>query len=251
MHLIDAIVKGLLLGLFMAVSVGPTLFAVIKYSVNHSYKAGIAFILGVSISDIMYVTIANVAAAWLEMLNEHERTIAYAGAGILIIMGLIGLFDKYKPKRPSTGPSTISGAHYFRIWSSGFLINTINPGVIITWLAAVTATANTSNIYRFVLFGCCLGLILSIDVCKVFLADSIRRKLTLRRILYLHRFSAACILSIGVALMISTAFNIQFKAHNKEKEITHNKIQYQARETWQKLSNFAASCLTRYATNAG
>jgi threonine/homoserine/homoserine lactone efflux protein len=65
MHLFDAVLKGLLLGLFMAISVGPTLFAVIKYSLNHSYKAGIAFILGVSLSDIMYVTIANVAAYWL------------------------------------------------------------------------------------------------------------------------------------------------------------------------------------------
>lgn len=224
MHLIDAIVKGLLLGLFMAISVGPTLFAVIKYSVNHSYKAGLAFILGVSLSDIMYVTIANVAASWLEVLNEHERIIAYVGAALLIGMGLMGLFDKYKPKRPSSSPPTISGAHYFRIWSSGFLINTINPGVVITWLAAVTATANTSSLYRLILFGCCLGLILSVDICKVFLADAIRRKLTLRRILYLHRISAACIFAIGIALLLSTAFNIQFKKPG-EKEMTYRQIQ--------------------------
>ncbi|MBN9484898.1 MAG: hypothetical protein BGO70_05740 [Bacteroidetes bacterium 43-93] len=228
MHLIDAIVKGLLLGLFMAISVGPTLFAVIRYSMNHSYKAGIAFILGVSLSDIMYVTVANVAANWLELLNEHKRTIAYGGAVLLIGMGLLGLFDKYKPKRPSTMNVTISGAHYFRIWLSGFLINTINPGVIITWLAAVTATANTSTLYRLVLFGCCLGLILTVDFCKVFLADSIRRKLTLRRILYLHRFSAACIFAIGLALLISTAFNIQFKKKGEEDILGYNQNQITA-----------------------
>lgn len=216
MHLLDAVIKGLLLGLFMAISVGPTLFAVIRYSMNHSYKAGVAFILGVSLSDIMYVTIANVAAQWLEVMNEHKTTVAYAGAALLIIMGAYGLLDKYKPKRPSTTPMNISGGHYLRIWLSGFLINTINPGVVITWLAAVTATTGTSNWYRFILFSCCLGLILSVDFCKVFLADAIRRKLTLRRILYLHRISAGCIFAIGIALLISTAFHIQFKKKGED-----------------------------------
>jgi threonine/homoserine/homoserine lactone efflux protein len=193
---------------------------------NHSYKAGIAFVLGVSLSDIMYVTIANVAAQWLEVLNEHKTIIAYAGAILLIIMGGVGLFGKYKPKRPSTAGETITGGHYFRIWLSGFLINTINPGVIITWLAAVTATANTSSFYRFVLFGCCLGLILSVDFFKVFLADSIRRKLTLRRILYLHRISAGCIFAIGLALLLSTAFGIQFTKDNEEVSISYKQIEY-------------------------
>lgn len=219
MHLIDAVIKGILMGLFMAVSVGPTLFAVIRYSIHHSYKSGLAFVLGVSMSDIMYVTIANVAASWLDVLNEYERYIAFGGAVMLIIIGAIGLFRKYKPKRPSNKPLPVSGGHYFKIWFSGFIINTLNPGVIVTWLAAVTATANTSMLYRIVLFGVCLVLILSIDFLKVFLADSIRRKLTLRRIMYLQKFSAACIFTIGMALLISTAFNVQFK----KKEEAYNK----------------------------
>lgn len=223
MHLIDAVVKGILMGLFMAVSVGPTLFAVIRYSLHHSYKSGLAFVLGVSLSDIMYVTVANVAASWLEVLNEYERYIAFGGAVVLIIIGAIGLLKKYKPKRPSNKPLPVGGGHYFKIWLSGFLINTLNPGVIVTWLAAVTATANTSMLYRIVLFGVCLVLILSVDFLKVFLADSIRRKLTLRRIMYLQKFSAACIFTIGVALLISTAFNVQFKKEEGGNDHLHNK----------------------------
>lgn len=210
MHFVDAIIKGLAIGLFMAISVGPTLFAVIKYSLNHSYRAGLAFILGVSFSDIMYVTIANVAASWLEELNEHRRYIAYGGAIVLIIVGLMGVFGKHKPPKSSETKITISNAKYFRIWSSGFLINTINPGVIITWLAAVTASADQGTLYRIVLFGTCLGLILVIDVAKVFLADTIRRKLTAKRIMFLQKFSAVCILAIGVALFLGTAFNLKF-----------------------------------------
>lgn len=221
MHLLDAALKGLLLGLFMSISVGPTLFAVIKYSLNHSYKAGLAFIAGVSLSDVMYVTIANVAANWLEMMNDHKRLIAYIGAGILIVVGLIGVLGKHKPPKPNDTKVTISNAHLFRIWTSGFLINTINPGVIITWLAAVTATANTTSFYRIILFGCCLGLILLVDVSKVFLADSIRRRLTIKRIMLLQKISAICILVIGVALLVSTAFNIHFKKPGEESAYQH------------------------------
>lgn len=224
-HILDAVVKGILYGLFMAISVGPTLFAILKYSLNHSYKTGMAFVLGVSLSDALYVTLANVAASWLEFLQGFEKEIAYGGAAVLIVIGLSSLLRKYKPKRPSTTPAIITGGHYFRIWLSGFLINTINPGVIITWLALVTTSVNTPVFYRIVLFGTCLGLILSIDFLKVFLADVIRRSLTVRRIFYLQRFSAICILLIGIILLVSTAFNIQFKK-NDEKKSTYNHFQY-------------------------
>jgi threonine/homoserine/homoserine lactone efflux protein len=208
MQLWDALLKGITLGLFMAISVGPTLFAVLRYSLNHSYKAGIAFILGVSISDILYVILANVAASWLEVLHDYARPIAYGGAALLIIVGLAGLVSKYKPVRPSTTRFAIGTSGYFKIWASGFLINTINPAVIIIWLGTVTATANTTTWYRIVMFGVCLGLVLAVDVAKVFLADAIRRKLTLRRIMYLQKTSAAIILTFGIALLTSTYFNI-------------------------------------------
>src|SRR5580698_10504601 len=101
LHIIDAIVKGILVGLFMAISVGPTLFAVIKYSLSYSYKAGLAFVLGVSVSDIMFVTLSNLAASWLENLKPYEKYIAFGGAIALMLMGIAGFFKKYKAQRPN------------------------------------------------------------------------------------------------------------------------------------------------------
>jgi threonine/homoserine/homoserine lactone efflux protein len=222
MQMIDAIVKGILVGLFMAISVGPTLFAIIKYSLNFSYKAGLAFVLGVSVSDIIYVSVANLAASWLRYLEPYEKHIAFGGAVALMTIGLIGLLKKLKPKRPSTVQLTISGGDLLKIWISGFLVNTLNPGVLITWLGAVTITANTTGFYRFILFGTALVIILGIDFSKVFLADRIKRMLTVRKVIYVQRFSAACILLIGLALFAGTIFNIQGRDKNKESEI--NKI---------------------------
>lgn len=214
MQLWDALLKGLALGLFLAISVGPTLFAILKYSLNHSYKAGIAFILGVSISDILYVTVANLAASWLEVLHTYGKEIAYGGSIILLVVGVAGLVNKYKPIRPSVAKLNISNTDYFKIWTSGFLINTINPAVIIIWLGSVSATANTSGWYRFTLFTICLTVVLGIDTCKVFLADAIRRKLTLRRIMYLQKISSGIILAFGLALLLSTYFNLHLDTHD-------------------------------------
>jgi threonine/homoserine/homoserine lactone efflux protein len=218
-HVLDAIVKGILVGLFMAISVGPTLFAVIKYSLNYSYRAGLAFVIGVSVSDIMFVTLANIAATWLEYLKPYEKYIAFGGAGALMIMGLSGFFKKQTPRRPSSEPVAVSNGQYFKIWLGGFLVNTLNPGALITWLGAVTLIANTTLLYRIVLFTTCLIIILGVDFSKVFLAEKIKRFLTIRRIVYVQRFSAICLFLIGTALLVSTLFSVQFENEHRESRI--------------------------------
>jgi len=203
----------------MAISVGPTLFAVIKYSLNYSYKAGLAFVVGVSVSDIMFVTLSNLAASWLELLKPYEKYIAFGGAAALMIMGAAGFFKHQKPQRPGSKTVTISNGHYMKIWLSGFLVNTLNPGALITWLGAVTIIANTTVLYRVVLFGTCLIIILSVDFSKVFLAEKIKRFLTLRRIVYVQKFSGICLFLIGCTLLISTIFSVQFKKADKKSRI--------------------------------
>jgi threonine/homoserine/homoserine lactone efflux protein len=213
-----ALLQGLLLGMFMAISVGPTLFAVLKYSVNHSYKAGLAFVLGVSISDILFVTIANMATPWLEWFHQYERTMKYGFSALLIGIGLYGLLKKYKPQRPKARVINISNALYAKIFFSGFAMNTFNPALILQWIAVATLMAKETNLYRIVFFAGCLGLVLGIDTLKVFLADIIRRRLTLRRTMYLNRISALFIFGFGVAILALAIFNIELKAPELKKK---------------------------------
>jgi threonine/homoserine/homoserine lactone efflux protein len=210
MNFSEAIISGLLLGLFIAISVGPTLFAVIRYSMHHSYKAGIVFILGVSFSDIMYVALANLATSWLDFLEEHQRIIGYVGSALFIGMGLVGLIRKYKPQRPKKGREMdIKTSTYFKLWGSGFLMNTLNPAALLLWVGAAIKVADYTPILRVVFFGICLGVVLSSDITKVLLADRIRSWLTLRKIMYLNRISAVCILLFGLILLAKVFFRIE------------------------------------------
>ena len=52
--MIAPILKGLLLGLILSISIGPVIFAILKQSLTNGHKAGYVFVAGVSISDISY-----------------------------------------------------------------------------------------------------------------------------------------------------------------------------------------------------
>ncbi|HOZ51395.1 MAG TPA: LysE family transporter [Chitinophagaceae bacterium] len=207
--MISAVLAGLAFGLFMAVSVGPTIFAIIKYSISYGWKAGMSFVIGVSLSDILYVALANLASGWLSNLMSHEKTIGYIGSILFFTIGLYGFFKKIKVTRNNRDMATVTSKDYWKIFSSGFFLNTFNPGVIITWITAVAAISTMNNAYRFLFFSACLGLILSLDFLKVFLAQRIRSKLTPRNIVYLNRISALCIATIGIFLFIKIVFDIK------------------------------------------
>jgi threonine/homoserine/homoserine lactone efflux protein len=217
-NIFDAIFKGVLIGLFMAISVGPTLFAVIRYSISYNHKSGMAFVLGVSVSDITFVTLSNIAAGWLALLRPYERAIGLGGGMVLMAMGLMGFFRKHAIPA-ADGTISVPRGHYFRIWLSGFLVNTLNPGAIITWLGAVTIIADTSATYRIILFATCLAIILSIDFSKVFLAKRIKKYLTHRRIGHVQKFSGICLFTIGLSIFITTFFNVQHSGGNEKNSI--------------------------------
>ena len=53
------LIKGLVLGLILSISVGPVIFAIIKQSIYNGHKAGYIFVAGVSASDISLVIACN------------------------------------------------------------------------------------------------------------------------------------------------------------------------------------------------
>lgn len=214
MSYLQAVNAGLLLGLFLAISVGPTLFAVIQHSLQHNFRAGIAFIIGVSFSDALYVNMANLATEWLDFLEGHKRTVGLVGSLLFMAMGLYGLIKKYKPKRPKRAKDiVISKGMYFKIFMSGFLMNTLNPAVIIIWMGAAISVKMEPLSTRFVLFTTCLGIILIFDILKVFLAEKIRKWLTIRKIMYLNKVSAVFILIFGCILFYKVYTGMDLGGH--------------------------------------
>jgi threonine/homoserine/homoserine lactone efflux protein len=214
--MLTSFVAGLGLGAFLSLSVGPVIFMIIKYSIGNGFRAGLSFAIGVSFSDTMYVVLGNFASAFVHQLDEMKKVIGIAGGIVLIAIGLYGLF--FKQVRISSGEDRerkmlVTKRDYFRIWMSGFLMNTLNPGVLIFWLGVCTANGALELSDRLVLFGTTLGFMLTADVTKVFLADKIRHKLTLKTVMWLNRIASLCMILFGAILIYAVLFRVSRFMH--------------------------------------
>jgi len=210
--LVDPILKGVLLGFILSISIGPVIFAIIKQSLTNGKRSGYAFVAGVSSSDFILLFICNFFTSLFNLVLNHKSTIALAGAGFLLLMGLYTLFFK-KLKLENMGTDgvnkRVSIKDLISSYFSGFLMNTLNPSVFLFWFAW-TAAINTSADdtpnpiqYKLIVFGTCLGFVLLSDLIKVFLAGKLRPRLTEKSLLWINRVSGMIILIFSAALLYS------------------------------------------------
>ena len=92
--MVAALIKGLFLGILLAISVGPVIFAIIKQSINYGHKAGYVFVAGVSLSDITLLVVCNFFTSFFQAVIKHQEILAIAGSVFLISAGIYTLFFK-------------------------------------------------------------------------------------------------------------------------------------------------------------
>jgi len=201
--MVDALLKGITLGLWLSISVGPVLFSVIKQSLNNGHKGGLAFVFGISASDILLVFLSNVFSELVATLITHKMTIGIAGSIFLITVGVYFFFFK-KIKVTDDGALSMvkfSPGDYARLAASGFLMNILNPGIFIFWLTVSTTLVDHTLQQRIVIFTVCLAFVLATDIAKVMLAGKIRKKLTPHNIHIISRINGLILIGFGVALI--------------------------------------------------
>lgn len=205
--MIEAIIKGLTLGLVLSISVGPVLFTIIKQSLNNGHKGGLAFVFGVSASDISMVLLVNLFTELFAELKEHKNVVGIVGCVFLVIMGLYYLFfKKIKVDEQGNQVMRMRKRDFAKVFLSGYFMNTLNPSVFIFWIYASTAVINHSLEKRVVAFVTCLAWMLGTDILKVFLAGKIRNRLTPHNIHILNRINGFILIIFGIALIWGLLF---------------------------------------------
>ena len=200
--MIEALLKGITLGLLLSISVGPVLFSVIKQSLNNGHRGGMSFIFGVSASDISLVLVSNFFTELFKSLSEHKTEIGIAGCIFLVSLGIYFLFFK-KVKVNEEGKQIFAfrKRDYARIFLSGYFMNTLNPAVFIFWVTASTAVINHNIEQRIIIFASCLAVVLGADIAKVMLAGKIRNRLTPHNIHIINRINGLILIGFGIALI--------------------------------------------------
>jgi threonine/homoserine/homoserine lactone efflux protein len=203
----QAIISGFLLGLALVFSVGPVIFTIIKLRINYGLSSAFYFISGVWLSDILWVTAANLFGALLETLKSYKIQIGTAGGIFLIALGTYYLFfKKYHTKAELDEGVKITNSTHARLFVTGFLLNTLNPGVIALWLAAATNSAGKGVEYIIVTFSICIGMNIAADFLKINLAGKLRKKLDDKNISIINKISGLLFLIFGIALIIGVFY---------------------------------------------
>jgi threonine/homoserine/homoserine lactone efflux protein len=212
--MVEAILKGLALGIVLALSVGPIIFTIIKQSITVGHKGGFSFVAGVWLSDFILVFLSNYFTEWVAKLLEHRNTIAYGGSAFLTVMGVYYFFFKKVVIKSTEGQHAdhLSTQQFFRIFGSGFIINTLNPGVIIFWLGNASILAITHSLdERILIFSICLLINMSADVGKVMMAGKLRKKLTAHNLAIINKISGAILVAFGMFLLYGVLFRMHLR----------------------------------------
>lgn len=200
--MLEVMLKGLTFGLLLSIAVGPVLFSIIKQSLNNGPRGGLAFVLGVSASDISLVLVSNIFTELFNSIKLYKTEVGIAGCVFLVSMGIYFIFFK-KVKVNEEGKQVFSfrKRDYAKIFLSGYFMNTLNPAVLIFWITTSTAIITHSVRDRIIIFSTCLAWMLGTDMLKVMLAGKIRNRLTPHNIHILNRVNGIVLIIFGIALI--------------------------------------------------
>lgn len=220
----SAIGLGFMLSL---VFIGPIFFLLIETSFSRGPKHALSLDFGVICADILCIVAAYFASDDLVNLIDQHPGFYRITAMIIFIYALYMINSKTKMHIP--GEEKLMEQNYFKTFINGFLLNILNIGVVLFWLVTVISVRNSypkSN--EFILYiALVIGMYLSIDLLKIFLAKQFHYKLT-EKLTNTIRKSVGIILilfSLLIFLQSFKKFN-QFdkrleKAEQKEHFLTH------------------------------
>jgi threonine/homoserine/homoserine lactone efflux protein len=197
----DALLKGITLGLLLAISVGPIVFTVIKQSIANGHKGGLVFIAGISLSDILLVIFSNLFTNLFDLLNAHKKMLAVIASIFLIIAGVFYLFFKKTSIVDSNGDNNLQTGDYTKLFITGFIMNIFNPGIIVFWLTTATSFADNTINHRIIIFTTALLIALAADVAKVLLAAKIRERMTAKNIHLVNQINGFILIAFGVFII--------------------------------------------------
>ena len=120
--MLQALITGFTMGLYLAVSVGPILFTVIKQSLENGIRGGFSFVAGIWLSDFLFVVLSNTFTVFTtHFANMYIRQIGYGGGLLLLALGCYYTFFKPAKLPQAIGINNpIGHGHMARLFITGF-----------------------------------------------------------------------------------------------------------------------------------
>lgn len=209
--MIQDILTGIPLGIFLCFMIGPVFFILLETAAVKGIRAALVFDLGVVIADILFICIAYFSSYRLINSIKDEPALFIFGGLIMVTYGAIS-FMKLKKV---TGDNKVDPdvelikKNYGSLFIKGFLLNFINVGVLGFWLLIIITFGpqldlKTSRLLVF--FGSVIGTYILVDLAKMFLAKRLKNKMTPKNILKIKKITSILLIVFGFLIMSQALF---------------------------------------------
>jgi len=209
-----AIYEGLLLGLFLAFSIGPAFFALINTGISYGFRSGAALAFGIFFSDLFFVlvTVSLIHYGMSDLLTDpkHQAFLGVIGGVVLIVYGAFHFVgNQSKTSEDGEKITEIKAPRFHVLLIKGFFLNMFNPFVWIFWIATTTAISSKYefHMYRIVIFfSSVLAVVIGTDLLKTFVAHKIKQMLNQKMLLRVRHVSGVLLIAFGVYLIYKVFF---------------------------------------------
>lgn len=218
----DDILAAIPFGIILAFTIGPVFFVLLETSATKGFKSALIFDCGVMLADIIFIIVAFFSTnKLLESIKDDPSFLIFGGV-LLVTYGFISFIKASKSFRV-----IVREYHkieikkgYGKLFLKGFLLNFINIGVLLGWVAfIVIANSITSSKDGVLVFlSTILMVYFLVDLVKIVIAKKLKNKLTPRRIFKTKKIIALVILGFGILLLVQGFFP-------KEKELLKEKFE--------------------------
>jgi len=218
----DDILTAIPFGIILSFTIGPVFFVLLETAATKGFKSALIFDAGVILADILFIVVAFFSTEKLVGKIEKDPNFLIFGGVLLAIYGFISFIKTSKSFR-----EIVREYHkveikkgYGKLFLKGFLLNFINIGVLLGWVAfiVIANSITTSKIGVIVFISTMLITYFLADLVKITAAKALKNKLTPRLIYKTKKIVALVILGFGVLLLVQGFFP-------KEKELLKEKIE--------------------------
>ncbi len=209
--------EGILLGLLVAVSLGPAFFAILQTGITKGFRFGIYMSIGVLLSDFLWVTISYLIGASIFDDPENKVYVGLIGGIILIIFGSVSWAKKpdILKKRRYSPEEVIKESRPIGYSLRGFFLNIANPFLFFFWFGAlgfVGKNAAPGEILESTIafFSGTFITIFATDTLKSFIGGKVKGFLSPRKEIFVNKFVGILLVTFGIVLIFRTLSGIGF-----------------------------------------
>ncbi len=198
-------IEGLILGLGLAVSLGPIFITLTQVSIDRGIKAGMTVGAGIWVSDILFISFFYKFVNILSETIESPRFIFWMGLSGAIVLCSFGLYMIIKKPALNYNQQKLTAKNYIGFFVKGFMVNSVNPFTFVYWMGVISTYMIGQSIpdqSMIILLLTILIVIVLSDTAKVLLAHVLKSKLTPHITHQIFNFSGALLICFGLFMLV-------------------------------------------------